>query len=208
MRFHFSPNALYQDSYGIVIVHWVFFLMFCVSPVTLECSSAIVSLQISILVEQLLTFSYCDFAVANTHRHLFCNFYSSIFQDSVRDLLKEGTRPVASELLFEQMIRDILDGGECKSDIQKASYALGYNLGIEYLAQLEKGAMLESFRELDRVIFSGAGLSVDWEFLEIHALGKTRLLPALALLALVHSHSEKGSVSYIEAHSLPMGISF
>lgn len=102
-----------------------------------------------------------------------------MFHESVSDLLKEGTCPVASKLMFEQMIRDILGGGECKSDIQKASYALGYNLGIEYLAQLEKGTMLKSFQTLDKKIFSKAGVSVDWEFLEVHALGKPTQLIAL-----------------------------
>lgn len=39
----------------------------------------------------------------------------------------------------------------------QASYALGYNLAIEYLADYEKTWMLDSFRDLNSRIFSKAG---------------------------------------------------
>ncbi|GMH38085.1 hypothetical protein BSKO_05969 [Bryopsis sp. KO-2023] len=107
---------------------------------------------------------------AKTHRQLFCEFYTSLFRESVQDLLAEGVRPIGSELMFEQMMRDILGGGECITPVEKASYALGYNLAIEYLAQWEKGTMLESFQTLDKKIFSKAGLDVEWTFLEVHAV--------------------------------------
>lgn len=54
----------------------------------------------------------------------------------------------------------------------QASYALGYNLAIEYLADYEKTWMLDSFRDLDTRIFSGLGKKVDWIFLEVHAEGE------------------------------------
>lgn len=55
----------------------------------------------------------------------------------------------------------------------QASYALGYNLAIEYLADYEKTWMLDSFRSLDARIFSGLGKKVDWIFLEVHAEGES-----------------------------------
>ncbi len=53
----------------------------------------------------------------------------------------------------------------------QASYALGYNLAIEYLADYEKTWMLDSFRQLDARIFQGLGREVEWVFLEVHAEG-------------------------------------
>jgi hypothetical protein len=47
---------------------------------------------------------------------------------------------------------------------RQASYALGYNLAIEYLADYEKTWMLDSFRDLNaRVLNKG----IDWIFLEV-----------------------------------------
>ncbi len=54
----------------------------------------------------------------------------------------------------------------------QASYALGYNLAIEYLADYEKTWMLDSFRQLDERIFRGEGKKIDWIFLEVHAEGE------------------------------------
>lgn len=53
----------------------------------------------------------------------------------------------------------------------QASYAMGYNLAIEYLADYEKTWMLDSFRSLDTRIFTPLGRKVDWIFLEVHAEG-------------------------------------
>jgi len=57
----------------------------------------------------------------------------------------------------------------------QASYALGYNLAIEYLADYEKTWMLDSFRALDGPLFKAQGRTVDWVFLEVHAEGECRL---------------------------------
>lgn len=46
----------------------------------------------------------------------------------------------------------------------QASYALGYNLAIEYLADYEKTWMLDSFRDVNgRVLHK----NIDWIFLEV-----------------------------------------
>lgn len=55
----------------------------------------------------------------------------------------------------------------------QASYALGYNLAIEYLADYEKTWMLDSFRALDDAVFSAQGRNIDWLFLEVHAEGES-----------------------------------
>ena len=54
-----------------------------------------------------------------------------------------------------------------------AAYALGYNLAIEYLADVEKTWMLDSFRALDASILAPAGRALtEWLFLEVHAEGE------------------------------------
>lgn len=136
-------------------------------------------IQLIPIDEWILKNTFCD--LAKTHRQLFCEFYSSLFQESIADLLADGERPKASELMFEQMMRDILGGGECETALEQASYALGYNLAIEYLAQVEKGTMLDSFRVLDKKIFAAKGLSVEWTFLEIHAIGMPILLKIVSI---------------------------
>ena len=50
----------------------------------------------------------------------------------------------------------------------QASYALGYNLAIEYLADYEKTWMLDSFRQLDaRVLQPQQRALSEWLFLEV-----------------------------------------
>jgi len=50
----------------------------------------------------------------------------------------------------------------------QASYALGYNLAIEYLADYEKTWMLDSFRALDARVLAPAGRPLrEWLFLEV-----------------------------------------
>ncbi len=50
----------------------------------------------------------------------------------------------------------------------QASYALGYNLAIEYLADYEKTWMLDSFRQLDsRVLQPQQRALKEWLFLEV-----------------------------------------
>jgi len=47
---------------------------------------------------------------------------------------------------------------------RQASYALGYNLAIEYLADYEKTWMLDSFRDLNGRVVKR---EIDWVFLEV-----------------------------------------
>lgn len=46
----------------------------------------------------------------------------------------------------------------------QASYALGYNLAIEYLADYEKTWMLDSFRDINSTVLNK---DIDWIFLEV-----------------------------------------
>jgi hypothetical protein len=50
------------------------------------------------------------------------------------------------------------------SFVTQASYALGYNLAIEYLADYEKTWMLDSFRDLNQRVLKK---DIDWIFLEV-----------------------------------------
>ena len=58
-------------------------------------------------------------------------------------------------------------GGLNLGPMEQATYALGYNLAVEYLAAYEKTWMLESFRHLDAKCLSAANRAVEWEFLEV-----------------------------------------
>ena len=116
-----------------------------------------------------------------THRQLFKEFFESLFPDSSLDVLLDS-EPLHGKTLFEKMIHDIQSHGAfllslCSKGrfrtgndpIERASYALGYNLAIEYLADYEKRWMLQSFRQLA----SGAiQRDLAWLFLEIHAEGR------------------------------------
>ena len=60
----------------------------------------------------------------------------------------------------------------------QASYALGYNLAIEYLADYEKTWMLDSFRAFDASVLAPQGRRLrEWLFLEARLLQ----LPVLGL---------------------------
>lgn len=130
-----------------------------------------------------------------THRELFSDFYLSLFGRPLADLLRESPPPEHARALYQRMMRDILsgggavrddlspssDGGRAGDSLQAASYALGYNLAIEYLADYEKTWMLDSFRALlsaengEGGALARAGLKseeVDWVFLEVHAEGE------------------------------------
>lgn len=51
----------------------------------------------------------------------------------------------------------------------QGSYAMGYNLAIEYLADFEKTWMLDSFKELDTRVLQPQHKSLkEWLFLEVH----------------------------------------
>lgn len=50
----------------------------------------------------------------------------------------------------------------------QASYAMGYNLAVEYLADFEKTWMLDSFKELNaRVLQPQQRALKEWLFLEV-----------------------------------------
>jgi len=66
----------------------------------------------------------------------------------------------------------------------QASYAMGYNLAIEYLADYEKTWMLDSFRKLSRDILAPQGRALtEWVFLEVRP-------PPLPPLPSVYMHAE------------------
>ena len=72
----------------------------------------------------------------------------------------------------------------------QASYALGYNLAIEYLADYEKTWMLDSFRALDARVLAPQGRRLrEWLFLEVRVCAT--------------SHSER--CSYVLRHVLWLG---
>lgn len=113
-----------------------------------------------------------DQPMGKTHRKLFAEFYQSVTGSALEELLAAGVRPAASEHLFACMMRDITTGGGNSDGIQQASYALGYNLAVEYLAAYEKTWLLESFQKMDNRFLTAQGKSVDWLFLEVHAIGE------------------------------------
>jgi len=113
-----------------------------------------------------------DEPMGKTHRLLFSEFYKSCTGKSLEDLLAAGVRPAASEHLFACMMRDVTSGGGYTDGIEQASYALGYNLAVEYLAAYEKTWLLETFQKLDSRFLSEQGRKVEWMFLEVHAVGE------------------------------------
>lgn len=118
-----------------------------------------------------------------THRELFQSFYEDLLEgETLASALAEDAAPAVSVELLDRMMRDILGEGaeralekesgdvETTADsVDRAAYALGYNLAIEYLADYEKTWMLDSFRALDAEL--GLGLK-EWAFLEVHAEGE------------------------------------
>ena len=115
-----------------------------------------------------------------THRELFQSFYEDLLQEPLGAALAEDASPRASADLLGRMMRDILGEGAERAlsaekagaeadSVDRAAYALGYNLAIEYLADYEKTWMLDSFRALDEGL--GLGLK-QWAFLEVHAEGE------------------------------------
>ena len=61
----------------------------------------------------------------------------------------------------------------------QASYAMGYNLAIEYLADYEKTWMLDSFRHLNKTVLAPLGRPLSrWTFLEVRILRASK--PAAA----------------------------
>lgn len=110
---------------------------------------------------------------ARTHRELFSLFYADLLKEPLEALLSVSPRPQSAVLLFQQMMRD-LNGQSASFDaVELASYAMGYNLAIEYLADYEKTWMLDAFRALNERVLSPAGRPLtEWVFLEVHAEGE------------------------------------
>lgn len=111
---------------------------------------------------------------ARTHRELFSVFYSDLMRQPLDDVLKKNPEPHFSKILFEKMMKDLSGPGEgVHGPLELASYALGYNLAIEYLADYEKTWMLDAFRELNARVLEPQGRPLtEWLFLEVHAEGE------------------------------------
>jgi len=108
---------------------------------------------------------------SRTHRELFAEFYASLMGEPLEAMMAEEPAPARSVASFNTMLSDVLtSGGAAATDVvQQGSYALGYNLAIEYLADYEKTWMLDSFRELHGKHIKH---DIEWTFLEIHAEGE------------------------------------
>jgi hypothetical protein len=123
-------------------------------------------------------------AQAATHRALFRSFYEDLLRSPLADALAVDPAPAGSAALFRRMMADVATAGgrvplappgslPPESAAVAASYALGYNLAIEYLADYEKTWMLDSFRALDAAVLAPAGRGLThWLFLEVHAEGE------------------------------------
>lgn len=90
--------------------------------------------------------------------------------------------------------------------VAQASYAMGYNLAIEYLADYEKTWMLDSFRALNQRVMAPQqrGLS-EWLFLEVSSQLRVPQTSKHACWravrkALPYSRRLKGSVSACQMH--------
>ena len=120
---------------------------------------------------------------SQTHRELFQAFYEDLLKEPLAAALAQDAAPRASVDLLDRMMRDVMGEGaeralsaeanstrKTTSDsVDRAAYALGYNLAIEYLADYEKTWMLDSFRALDAEL--GLGLK-EWACLAVHAEGE------------------------------------
>lgn len=112
-------------------------------------------------------------AQARTHRELFSIFYADLMKQPLEDVLAKNPEPRMSKVLFEQMMRDLSSPEGVNGPVELASYALGYNLAIEYLADYEKTWMLDAFRELNSRVLEPQGRPLtEWLFLEVHAEGE------------------------------------
>lgn len=110
---------------------------------------------------------------AKTHRELFSLFYADLMKQPLETVLSKNPEPRFSKILFDQMMRDLSAPEGIHGPVELASYALGYNLAIEYLADYEKTWMLDSFRELNARVLEPQGRPLsEWLFLEVHAEGE------------------------------------
>mmetsp|Transcript_17101 Transcript_17101/g.47724 ORF Transcript_17101/g.47724 Transcript_17101/m.47724 type:complete len:333 (+) Transcript_17101:92-1090(+) len=107
---------------------------------------------------------------ARTHRELFSEFYQSLMGEPLEEMMREDAAPALSVAAFDAMLKDVMTAGSTDADVvEQGSYAMGYNLAIEYLADYEKTWMLDSFRELHR---NHMAHDLDWTFLTVHAEGE------------------------------------
>jgi len=113
-----------------------------------------------------------EYPLGKTHRRLFSDFYASVTGESLEALLAAGAPAPHAEAFFAAMLRDTATGGGLGDAMEQASYALGYNLAVEYLAAYEKTWMLDAFRVLDTRVLQPQGKKLDWVFLEVHAVGE------------------------------------
>jgi hypothetical protein len=128
---------------------------------------------------------------ARTHRELFSVFYADLMKQPLESVLASNPEPHHSKILFENMMRDLSSGMD--GPVELASYALGYNLAIEYLADYEKTWMLDAFRELNARVLEPQGRPLtEWLFLEVHAEGEAEhaALGHAAVAALVPASHE------------------
>ena len=113
-----------------------------------------------------------EYKLGKTHRQLFADFYASVTGQELEAFL--ATRPESphAEHFFSAMLNDVANGGGQADAMAQASYALGYNLAVEYLAAYEKTWMLDAFRVLNDRVLAAQGKTLDWVFLEVHAVGE------------------------------------
>ncbi len=110
---------------------------------------------------------------ARTHRELFSIFYADLMKKPLEGVLAANPEPHHGKVLFDQMMRDLSAPEGVNGPVELASYTLGYNLAIEYLADYEKTWMLDSFRELNERVLKPQGRPLtEWLFLEVHAEGE------------------------------------
>jgi hypothetical protein len=123
---------------------------------------------------------HADEPLGKTHRTLFREWFESVMggEESLEALLQDSKCSTnKAQWLFQRMISDVETGGsnapgDSASQMEKACYALGYNLAVEYLANPEKTWMLESFEKFDKKALAPLGRQIEYEFLVVHAIGE------------------------------------
>jgi hypothetical protein len=101
-----------------------------------------------------------EYKLGKTHRQLFADFYASVTGQPLDAFLASHPACPHAEHFFASMLNDVANGGGQADAMSQASYALGYNLAVEYLAAYEKTWMLDAFRVLnDRVLAAQGGQS-------------------------------------------------
>jgi len=124
---------------------------------------------------------HADEPLGQTHRALFREWVESVLPEgpgALNALMADPSLGAPrAERLFGQMMRDVEVGGRGfggagRSAMERAAYALGYNLAVEYLADPEKTWLLESFRKFDARVLAPLGRQPEYEFLVVHAEGE------------------------------------